>query len=276
MQGPKANYKTLGKVSVNLLTRLQNEGKTIFSFEDAMKVSQKDYFATGDFLSELVKRNILARIKSGKYLILQAGAENTQLKNWPVIARELVLPHPYFISHYSAMRLHGMTTHPFFEVCLTVPHRFTDKKVSDFKYHFIYCKQEHFWGSETRWVTRQEKVQVSDLERTILDGLDRPDLCGGILEVVRGIWTKKADINSQKLMKYAKKFRTKAAVKRLGLILETVKIEEDFSGELFEMLEDSQDYILLDPASSKEGKHLKRWHVILNSNLEELKEGVWA
>ncbi len=276
MQSPKASWKTLGKVSANLLARLQNESKTIFRIEDAMKVSQKDYFATGDFLSELVKRNILARIKSGKYLILQAGAENTQLKNWPVIARELVLPHPYFISYYSAMRLHGMTTHPLFEVCVTVLHRFTDKKVSDFKYRFIYCKKEHFWGNETRWVTKQEKVQVSDLERTIFDGLDRPDLCGGILEVVRGIWTKKADMNSQKLMKYAKKFRTKAALKRLGLILETLKIKEDLARELFEMLEDSQDYILLDPTSLKEGKHLKRWHVILNSNLEELKEGIWA
>lgn len=272
----KVSHKTLGKVSANLLARLQSEGKTIFTIEDARKISQKDYFGTGDFLSELVKRNILARIKSGKYLILQSGAENTQLKNWPVIARELVLPNPYFISHYSAMRLHGMTTHPLFDVCVTVPHRSTAKKVSDFKYRFVYCKKEHFWGDEPRWVTRQEKVQVSDLERTILDGLDRPDLCGGVLEVVRGIWAKKAELNSQKLLKYAKKFRTKAALKRLGLILETLKIKEDLAKELFEMFKDSEDYILLDPASSKEGKHLKRWHVILNSNLEELKESIWA
>ena len=272
----KTAYKTLGRVSANLLARLQGEGKTIFTIEDAIMIGGKDYFATGDFLSELVKRKVLARIKSGKYLILQMGTENTQLKNWPVIARELVLPHPYFISYYSAMRLHGMTTHPLFEVCVTVPRRLTDKKVSDFKYRFIYCKKEHFWGGETRWVTKQEKVEVSDLERTLLDGLDRPDLCGGILEVVRGIWAKKADMNSQKMMQHAKKFRTKAALKRLGLILETLNINGELAGELFEMLENSKDYILLDPTSSKEGKHLKRWHVVLNSNLEELKEGIWA
>lgn len=276
MPRSKTAYKTLGRVSAGLLSRLQNEGKTIFTIEDAIKIGEKDYFATGDFLSELVKRKVLARIKSGKYLILQTGTENTQLKNWPVIARELVLPHPYFISYYSAMRLHGMTTHPLFEVCVTTPHRLTDKKVSDFKYRFIYCKKEHFWGDEARWVTKQEKVKVSDLERTVLDGLDRPDLCGGILEVVRGIWAKKADMSSQRMMKYAKKFRTKAALKRLGLIFETLKIKEDISRELVEMLEDSKDYILLDPAGSRQGKHLKRWHIILNSNLEELREGIWA
>ena len=276
MPKSKPSFKTLGKVSASLLAKLQSEGKTIFKIEDAIRISGKDYFATGDFLSELVKRNILARVKSGKYLILQAGAENTQLKNWPVIARELALPHPYFISHYSALRLHGMTTHPLFDVCVTTPHRLTDKKVSGFNYRFIYCKKEHFWGDEIRWVTKQEKVQVSDMERTVLDGLDRPDLCGGILEIVRGIWVKKADLNSQKMMKYAKRFRTKAALKRLGLILETLKIKEDLAGELFKMLEDSEDYILLDPTSSKEGKYLKRWHVFLNSNLEELKEGIWA
>lgn len=272
----KTAYKTLGRVSASLLARLQNEGKTIFTIEDAVKIGEKDYFTTGDFLSELVKRKVLARVKPGKYLILQTGTENTQLKNWPVIARELVLPHPYFISYYSAMRLHGMTTHPLFEVCVTVPHRLTDRKASDFKYRFIYCKKEHFWGGETRWVTKQEKVEVSDLERTILDGLDRPDLCGGILEVVRGIWAKKADMSSQRMMKYAKKFRTQAALKRLGLIFETLKIKENISGELVGMLEGSKDYILLDPAASRQGKHLKRWHVVLNSDLEELKEGIWA
>lgn len=271
-----AAYKTLGRVSANLLARLQNEGKTIFTIEDAIQIGGKDYFATGDFLSELVKRKVLARIKPGKYLVLQTGAENTQLRNWPVIARELVLPHPYFISYYSAMRLHGMTSHPLFEVCVTVLHRLGDKKVSDFKYRFIYCKKEHFWGDETRWVTKQEQVRVSDLERTTLDGLDRPDLCGGVLEVVRGIWAKKADINSKKMLEYAKKFRTKAALKRLGLIFETLKIKEDISGELVKMLEGPKDYILLDPAASGQGKHLKRWHVVLNLDLGELKEGIWA
>lgn len=276
MPRSKTAHKTLGRVSANLLTRFQNEGKTIFTIGDAIKISGKDYFATGDFLSELVKRKVLARIKSGKYLILQTGTESVQLKNWPIIARELALPHSYFISYYSAMRLHGMTTHPLFEVCVTVPDRLPDRKVSDFKYRFIYCKKEHFWGDETRWVTRQEKVQVSDLERTVLDGLDRPDLCGGILEVVRGLWSRKVDVNSQKMLRYAKKFRTKAALKRLGLILETLKINGELAGEIFEMLEDSEDYILLDPIGSKEGKYLKRWHVVLNSDLGELKEGIWA
>lgn len=276
MSRSKTAYKTLGRVSANLLTRLQNEGKTIFTIEDARRAVKKDYFATGDLLSDLVKRNILARIRSGKYLILQMGAENTQLKNWPVIARELALPHPYFISYYSAMRLHGMTTHPLFEVFITTPHRITDRKVSDFTYRLIYCKKKYFWGDEARWATKQEKVRVSDLERTVLDGLDRPDLCGGISEVVRGIWTKKAGMNFEKMLEYAKKFRTNAALKRLGFILKMLKTGGNLPEELFEMLEGSEDYILLDPHGPKEGKHLKRWHVILNSNLEELKEGIWA
>ena len=81
MPRSKTAYKTLGRVSADLLARLQGEGKTIFTIEDAIMIGGKDYFATGDFLSELVKRKVLARIKSGKYLILQMGTENTQLKN---------------------------------------------------------------------------------------------------------------------------------------------------------------------------------------------------
>lgn len=272
----KLGYKTLGTVSAHLLTQLQKQGQTIFSISTAMKITGKDYFATGDLLSELVRRNLLARIKAGKYMILHTGAENVQLKNWPLIARELALPHPYFISYYSAMRLHGMTSHPLFDITVTAPHRLRDQRLSGFHYHFIFCKKEHFWGRENHWVTKQEKVAVSDLEKTLLDGMDRPDLCGGILEVARGLWIKKENIHYKKLLRYAKKFRTQAALKRLGYIFEILKINEDFAMKLSKHLRDSQDYVLLDPTQSKKGTYLKRWHLQLNLNPEELKESVWA
>lgn len=268
--------KTVGPVSATFIARLQQRGKTIFSAAEAMEIYGKNRYATGDFLSDLVKRGILARVKAGVYLLLQAGSEDTQLRNWPVIARELAGRAPYFISHYSAMRIHGMTTHPLNNVFLTILQRKNKKALSGISYNFIYSKKEHFWGDTAYWATKQEQVRVSDPERTLLDGFDRPELCGGITDVARGIWASQKKIDFEKLGQYAARFRTKAAVKRLGFVLETLKIAPDLLPGLDKMIKLAGDYITLDPQGPKEGKHLKRWGIRVNLDPEELKAGVWG
>jgi predicted transcriptional regulator of viral defense system len=268
--------KTLGTVSASFINTLQNHGQTVFTIDEAQKIYGKNRYATGDFLSELVKRGVLARVKSGVYLVLQAGHENTQLNNWPIIARELMESDMYFLSYYSAMRLNAMTTHPLFDVYITTPKRKKTRKISNITYHFIYSKKNHFWGATSHWVTKQDYVKVSDVERTILDGLDRPDLCGGLTEVVRGIWAKQKEMNACTLLKYVKKFRTKAAVKRLGFILETFDFDSNVTNVLAKEMSESKDYIFLDPDSPKVGKYLSRWRVCLNTNIEALKASVWG
>src|SRR5579872_7395665 len=95
--------KTLGPVSARFVGELLQRGKIIFTIDDASEIYGKERKQTNNFLADLTKRGLFARIKSGVYLILQMGQENTQLSNWPVIARELAGVNNYYISHYSAM-----------------------------------------------------------------------------------------------------------------------------------------------------------------------------
>ncbi len=267
--------RTLGPISAAFINELQNQGKTIFSLNEACAISDRTRTDLTKFLSDLVKRGVLAKIKSGVYLILQMGQENTQLSNWPIIARVLLGEKNYFISYYSAMRLHGMTTHPLIDVYITTPNRIKTKKVHNISYHFIYSKIEHFWGGSSSWATKQSQVEVSDIERTILDGLHRPNLCGGIKEVVRGIWSKQREINWKKLVQYATKFHTKAAIKRLGFILELLNLGKECIPKLKKIIASAKDYILLDPNGQKKGKHSSAWRMQVNMNLDELKASIW-
>jgi len=276
MEHKSSITRTLGPISARFVNELQKHGKTIFTLDDAADIYGRGRQETIKFLSDLIKRGVLARIKSGVYLILQMGQENTQLSNWPVIARELSGSDDYYISHYSAMRLHGMTTHPLVDVYITMPKRHKSKIVHNITYHFVYSKPEHFWGSSAHWATKQNKVTVSDIERTLLDGLERPDLCGGIKEVVRGIWAKQNEIDWNKITEYAGKFRTKAAVKRLGFILEVLNLGDDYISLLEEIIAPAKDFIFLDPNGPKEGKHLSRWRIRVNMNIEELKASIWT
>lgn len=276
MRNKLPSIATLGPVSARFINELKKRGKTIFTLDEASDVYHKGRRETVKFLSDLVKRGVLSRIRPGVYLILQMGQENTQLNNWPVIAHQLAGDEEYYISHYSAMRLHGMTTHPLFDISIAMPKRHRAKKISHITYHFIYFKPEHFWGFCFHWVSKQDKVYMSDIEKTLLDGLERPDLCGGIKEIVRGIWAKQKEIDWKKLAQYSAKFRTKASVKRLGFILEMLALGVDCAPLLAKITASAKDYILLDPDGPKEGKFSSHWHMRLNINIEELKAGIWA
>lgn len=265
--------KTLGPKSAKLINLLLEKGQDIFTLNDAYEIYDKGKEETTNLLHYLVQRKVIARIKPGVFIILKAGLETTQLSNWPMIARALAGQNQYFISHYSAMRLHGMTTHPLNQIFISFPKKRNKRLIQNTTYQFIYTKPERFWGIMDFWVTKHEKIHVSDLERTLLDALERPELCGGIKEIAQGIWSSKNKIDWEKLIAYAKRFPTIASVKRLGFILETLKLGTQYLEDLEKYLSQKKDYVLLDPNGEKMGNYLKRWKIRINMNIEELKIG---
>lgn len=82
--------KTLGTVSSELIIKLIEKSKDIFTLHNACEIYGKGRQETSDLLGDLVNRGVLVRIKSGVFLILKVGQEATQLSNWPLIARALV------------------------------------------------------------------------------------------------------------------------------------------------------------------------------------------
>lgn len=271
--------KTLGKLSSKLLQVMKKNNRLIFSVSEAERILDKPKQKTAVFLGKLVRRGLLNRLKAGKYLIvpLEIDKSREYLENWYLVARELARPHEYYISHYSAMVLHNMTTQPVVRVYASVPARIRSRHVSGIYFYFVYCKRKKFWGIFEKWITKQEKVIVSELERTILDCLERPDLCGGISEIAKGIWIKRKEIDYQKLVRYAEKLNVRAVVKRLGFILELYRLgNEGIINSLQRSIKNSLSYIVLDPTLSASGKHRSRWKVLINSPEEELKQVIWT
>jgi predicted transcriptional regulator of viral defense system len=141
-------------------------------------------------LSQLVRKGLLVRLAPGKYLIvpLEAGLEGIPMADRHVIAREVLNPLPYYVSHCSALELHQITTNPVSTVYVTVPKQRPSRTIAGVEYRLVYSGSRPFWGYEPMWVTDQAQVQVSDLEKTLLDCAVRPDLCGGSAELTKGLW----------------------------------------------------------------------------------------
>jgi len=268
------NIRTVGPVSANLILKLKEENKSMFDVSEARRITGLSANATTDLLSELVKRKVIARLKPGKYSIipLEAGLSGEYMENWYVVARELIKPHPYFISYYSAMDIHNMVTQPTRVVYISTPVRRKNRDISSTEYRFIYTRQENYWGITKEWVTPQQQVEVSDLERTIVDCLYTPRLCGGISEIAKGIWIAKDKVNYEKLTRYVERFGKKVVAKRLGLILEVYGLGTmDITEQLQDYIKDSNSYALFDPLLPNQGKYIARWRLRVNLEPEELK-----
>jgi predicted transcriptional regulator of viral defense system len=112
-------------------------------------------------------------------------------------------------------------------------------------------------------------VEISDLERTVIDGLRQPEYCGGISEVAKGLWMRRGDIQRPTLVDYALRLGVGAVTRRLGYILELYAIASEAEIERLRRCLTST-YIPLDPMLPREGPHLARWRLHVNVSPEEL------
>jgi len=263
--------KTLGNQAGRLVTELHERGKTIFSYDDVEDITGLSSKSSRSLILRMVNRGVVTRLKAGLFILVpfEMGREREYLGNSFVVARELYGTPDYYISHASAMEIHQMVTQPQLVVYTTTPKFLRSRIVLGTEFRFVRCKVEHFFGYADHWVTKTEKVQVSDLERTIVDGLKQPEYCGGFSEIAKGFWMRREDIDSGKLVDYALKINVGAVIRRLGFLLELFEIKA--SRELERLRERlTMTYSILDPIMPAEGKFLARWRLKLNVSPEEI------
>jgi len=263
--------KTLGRVSANLITGLYDANKSIFTISDVQHILGKDYLEAIDLLSKLVRRRIIARLKAGKFLIIpqQLGSEEKYIGNWYVAGREVVNSPDYYIAFYSAMHYWGMLTQPLLKIFLATPKRQIVPKEMKEKIIFVFIKEKLIWGVKEEWVTQNERVRFSDLEKTIVDALAHPEYCGGITEIAKGIWLTKDKIDYEKLKNYANRYNKNVVAKRLGYIIETLKIEQpSMLNQLRKYIKNRYD--LFDPTLTKKNINKNDWRLIDNVGQKQI------
>ncbi len=263
--------KTLGPQAARLIAELHERGKALFSHADVEEITSLQAKSARNFIASLVQRGVVTRLKPGLFILVpfELGRECDYLGNPYVVARELAGGADYFVSHGSAMDLHDMVTQPQLVVYTTSAHAIRPRVVLGTEFRFVRCKPEHLFGGVEYWVTKTEKVQVSDLERTIIDGLKQSEYCGGFTEVAKGFWMRRDDIDHGKLVDYALRLDVGAVIRRLGFLLETFEVVTP--RELERLRENlTATYAILDPLLPDEGKFMARWRLRLNVDFDEI------
>src|SRR5271169_2720314 len=257
--------KTVGRRSARLLAGLYDRAQTTFTLAEAQAITALRAGSTRSLLHKAILRGLIVRLKSGVFTLvpLELGSENEYPGNPYLAARALVGTAPYYLSHSTTMELHRMVTQPRLGLFLSTSKRVTDRVVHSTEYKFIFIKPEQIFGTVPHWITKQDQVVISDVERTVIDGLRRPEYCGGITDVARGLWMRHGDIEVEKLIQYATRLKVGAVIRRLGHLLEIYNLAS--SAHLDQLRSGlTRTYDLLDPLLPTGGRYVSRWRLQLN------------
>ncbi len=258
------NTSGLGPKAASLLTMLAGQGKHVFDTQQAHEILGNSRSATHKLLHDLVQKGWLKSLSKGQYLIVPLGAgPGRQYTVHEFLVAHHLAPEGY-IAYWTALHHHGLTEQIPRTVWVATPKRRRATDVSGVTYEFVTLRPYKIFGQESVWI-EGEAVPVADLEKSLVDGLDHPEYCGGIAEVAKAIhtaWTEQG-IDLERLTDYAHRMRNRAIFKRLGYLVERLSLPAEGFAEMWrEAL--SKGYAQLDPTRPKEGRFDGRWRVQVN------------
>ena len=264
------HLKTLGPTAADFVITLHERSQILFGLADVMAITGLTYVSARSFVRTLVERGLATRLKPGLYILVpfEMGKEKEFAGDPYLVASVLAGGKNYYLSHGTAMDIHRMVTQPQFVIYVSTSKRIHPKTIMGTEFRFITCKKRVLFGITDHWVTKQKTVKVSDIERTIIDGLRQPEYCGGLTEVAKGLWMQREKVSPQRLMRYAIRLNVGAVIRRLGFLLE---LYEMTSKEITKVLRKhlTRTYVTLDPLLPVQGKYLHRWRLRLNVEPDE-------
>lgn len=270
--------KYISTKSSELLSYFKGQNRTCFDYSLAYNaLPSSKAGAVRELLSNMTKRGLLMRLKKGVYYIIPYEADaDTFMPDWHLIAEHLVNEAQHYIGYFSALQIHNLITQPSMKEQIVVSKQISPSeiKIKEVPFQFIYHNEKHFFGAKKIWVDSFNKVMCSDLEKTIIDCMFKPNYAGGIVEVAKALHVSKDKINFNKLLEYAQKFDSQAVIKRLGFILEILDINTDIIDDLQKLK--TASYIVLDTELPKAGKRTSRWCVQQNLESETIKSAIYT
>jgi predicted transcriptional regulator of viral defense system len=266
-----SNLRTSRSQMAKLLMALYDCGQTTFTSADASRITGLKPPLASSLLHKAAKRGLVSRLKRGLFAIVppELGTSVEYSGNPYLVSRYLAGSAPYYLSHASAMELHRMVTQPQFTVFVSSTKRIPNQTLHGTKFRFVLLKRAHFFGTMKHWVTKQESIEISDLERTVIDGLRQPEYCGGVTDVAKGLWMRRADMNVQKLLDYATRLNIGSVKRRVGYVLELLGMAPERQLQAFRKSL-TATYVPLDPLLPREGPHLAKWRLQINVSPEEI------
>ena len=268
-------HKNISEASAKILSLLNRKDKTWFYISEAYVLfpdMSKNQIRVQ--IKRMTDEGLLMRVREGVYYIIPYEQDSeTFMPDWHLLAEPLS-GRDYYIGYYSALQIHQLITQPSLKEQIVVNKQIKPSKteIKGVTFQFIYHDDEHFFGYKNVWIDNFNRVLCSDLEKTFVDCLYKPNYAGGIIEIAKAIFISRKKINYDILLDYVMQFNSQVVIKRLGYLLELLNIETTIIKALQKLC--SNSISVLDTEAPKGGKILSRWNIQQNIDIKTIKDAI--
>ena len=253
----------LGPLESKLLFSLEERGASVFSFKEAKQILRASNDSLKNVLYRLKKKRRLIEIKKGQYLFVpaRAGLEGHWAEHSFFVVSK-VMRKDYYIGFWTALNYLGMTEQIPTTVFVAITSRARDFEFGNQQIKFVSLSKDRFFGFASE-KTKTREFNISTKEKTIVDCLLLPQYCGGIAEAAKGIWNARKEIDWLQLLEFVEEVKVAAVKRRLGFILQELKIKKDIQKQLRKKA--FVGFAWADPSAQKEDfSYDKKWGLKVN------------
>jgi len=251
---------------------LEAENQKVVSAEKAMELLAISRMHAYNLLKNMRKKGALDRVKSNLFVRIPSHIVHDKGKyvEDPILVGKH-LTTPYFFSYYSGLHLHGLSQQPTSHFYLSTTNHVQKVDYHGIVFHPVILSKKRFFGfREIEY--GEEDVFVSDLERTIVDVMNRPEYAGGYEEIIRSLQDVE-NIDWKRLVKYLDKMGEKILLNRIGFVFDILRKFVDTPDEFLKELERRLSGNIYYFEKNRKGSYVKRWKIIVDSRLENVING---
>eukprot|EP01035_Chromulina_nebulosa_P024783 gene24783-32275_t len=219
-------------MTINIIRLIAQKNLRVFSLGELSALAHENGYSSA-YLPRLVslmkQKGDLVSLGYGLYTLpleLLAGGALHEFEIALAIAKNGA------ISHYSAFSHYGLTDQILNRTYVTVPKipgsnlsSTTMYPVAHNQYVLIRVAPKCYWGVKYIFIS-EARICITDIEKTLIDGLNYPQYCGGFFEVVNAFDIGINQCSPDRLLEYAQK-TSLVVCKRLGWVLEKINQLKD-------------------------------------------------
>lgn len=268
--------KTVGPRTARLVTKLYDRNQRVFDLATAAELMETDRVRARSVLHAATRRGLVTRVQRGLYNLVpfELGSATTHLQDRYELAAALMGRRPYFLSHASALDLHRLATQPSFAIYVSTPCHLANRNLAGSELHFVTIPEDRMFGVISHDLGERRTVHISDIERTLIDGLTMPEHSGGIIEMAKAFSMARSRFDLSKLLTYAHALRRGSVTRRLGYLLETLDLAPQATLEALRT-QLTPGAVVLDPVLPVKGaRWSRRWGLRINVAAEEVQQAV--
>ncbi|MBD3770475.1 MAG: type IV toxin-antitoxin system AbiEi family antitoxin domain-containing protein [Rhodobacterales bacterium] len=204
----------------------------VIQIDDAVSILGIDRDAAAKTLARWTKQGWLRRVRRGVYVpatLDSLGSEHVLEDPWVLVPSLFA---PAYVGGRTAAEYWDLTEQLFNDIVVITAKSVRQKsqKRHGATFTLKHVQARKLFGTKSVW-RGSAKVQVSDVQKTLVDMLDDPSIGGGIQHVADclGEYFKRKDRNDNLLIDYCVRLGNGAVFKRLGYLSEIRGGEEELA-----------------------------------------------